>query len=47
MTVLKNTFCVFYCADFPEYWSLFAKVINPYKFWLAILCEKTFVRPSL
>lgn len=31
MTVLKNTFSVIYCAELPQNWSLFAKVINPYK----------------
>lgn len=48
MTVLNNAFWVFYGAELPEYWSLFAKSVNPYKnFWLTILCEKSFIKPSL
>lgn len=48
MTVLKNTTSVIYCAELPENWSLFAKVINSYKkFWLTILCAKILIRPSL
>lgn len=47
MTVLINVTSVIYCAELPENWSLFAKVINPYKkFWLTILCSKIFIRPS-